>query len=218
MTAEQLAEILRLHALWLATDPAGGRASLDGANLTGANLTGANLTRANLDGANLTRANLDGAYLTGAYLPGANLDGANLTRAYLTRAYLTGANLTGANLDGANLDGANLTGANLTGAKLPHYQIPQKGALIVYKKLSGETVARLQVPAKARRTASLVGRKCRAEYVKVLEGEGYSRHDRRTHYSPGKTVRPDSYDDDPRIECAPGIHFFLTRQEAEEYV
>lgn len=30
-------------------------------------------------------------------------------------------------------------------------------------------------------------------------------------------VRADKYNDDPRVECTGGIHFFLTRQEAEEY-
>ena len=36
-------------------------------------------------------------------------------------------------------------------------------------------------------------------------------------YSPGATVRPDSYDDNPLVECAPGIHFFLTKEEAEAW-
>ena len=107
--------------------------------------------------------------------------------------------------------------AILTGAKLPHFQIPQQGTLTVWKKLSCGVVAKLLVPAKARRTASLVGRKCRAEWAKVLEGEGVSQHDGATRYAPGEIVRPDRYDDDIRVECAPGIHFFLTREEAEEY-
>ena len=174
---DQLAEVLRLHALWGAGESDGRRAILTGANLTGANLTGA----------------------------------------ILTGAILTGANLYRANLTWANLTGANLTGANLTGAKLPHFQIPQQGTLTVWKKLSCGVVAKLLVPAKARRTASLVGRKCRAEWAKVLEGEGVSQHDGATRYAPGEIVRPDRYDDDIRVECAPGIHFFLTREEAEEY-
>ena len=38
-----------------------------------------------------------------------------------------------------------------------------------------------------------------------------------TDYIPGQITKPDSYDDDPRIECSHGIHFFLTRKEAEEW-
>jgi len=30
-------------------------------------------------------------------------------------------------------------------------------------------------------------------------------------------VKPDSFDPDPRVECSHGIHFFMTRKEAEAY-
>lgn len=129
----------------------------------------------------------------------------------------TYSNLCGADLSGAGLSRANLSGANLDEAKLPRFQIPQEGELIVYKKLWGGNIAKLRVPPSARRTATPVGRKCRAEFVEVLEGEGISRHDGKTVYRPGAVVRPDKYDDDIRVECTHGIHFFLTREEAEEY-
>ena len=142
-TPAEIAEVLRLHGLWLSGESGGkranlsranlsranlsranldganlSRANLDGANLYGANLYGANLSRANLDGASLYGANLDGANLSRANLDGANLDGANLYGANLSRANLDGASLYGANLDGANLYGANLYGANLSRANL----------------------------------------------------------------------------------------------------
>ena len=93
--------------------------------------------------------------------------------------------------------------------------------MICWKKLKKGVLAKVQIPAKAKRTASLVGRKCRAEYVRVLEligaDVGFSQHDGKTKYQVGKTVRPDSYDPDIRVECSNGIHFFLTREEAEAY-
>ena len=205
-------------------------ANLTDANLTGADLRGANLTDANLTGADLTRANIRDANLTGADLRDANLTDANLTRAHLwdadlTRANLTGAdlrdanladaNLTGADLRGANLAGANLAGADLTGATGLAYQIPQEGELVVWKYTTGGPV-KLRIPPEARRTASIVGRKCRAEFATVLEGEGDSTLDAAgptIHYAQGLTVRPDSYDPDPRVECSHGIHFYLTREE-----
>ena len=142
-----------------------------------------------------------------ANLYGANLEGANLK----------GANLYGANLYGANLEGANLEGANLEGANLPHFQIcPEEGDFIAWKKVKGG-VLKLLVPKEAKRTSSLVGRKCRAEFVVVLEGSGVSNHDGKTQYAPGMTVYPDKYDDDIRVECTSGIHFFMTKREAEEY-
>jgi hypothetical protein len=198
-------------------------ANLSGANLIGANLNRANLNRANLIGANLIGANLYGASLYRANLIGANLDGANLDGANLYGASLYRANLIGANLDGANLIGASLIGANLIGASLENvkglaYQIPQEGELIVWKAVKGG-VCKLRIPPEAKRTATPIGRKCRAEWVEVLEApeDGRGLHDSNVIYHAGEVVRPDKYDPDPRVECAHGIHFFLTREEAENY-
>ena len=138
----------------------------------------------------------------------ANLYGANLSKA----------NLSGANLYGANLTEVNLTEANLTGAKLPHFQIcPEEGSFIGWKKLTGGVITKLLVPAEAKRTSTLVGRKCRAEWVEVLSGCGWDKHKGKTEYVAGKSVYPDKYDDDIRVECTHGIHFFMTRKEAGEY-
>jgi uncharacterized protein YjbI with pentapeptide repeats len=229
---EQLANILDLHGKWLRGEAGGSRADLRRANLTVANLTGANLrdadlTRANLGEANLREANLGGADLRGANLSGANLRNANLTRANLTGANLREANLTGANLREANLGEANLSGADLIGANLPHFQIvPEVGTFEGWKKLAGNCIAHLRIPASAGRVNS-TGRKCRAEYVKVIAiydafgfslGEPvFSQRDMNTVYKAGCTVRPDSYNPDIRDECTNGIHFFITRKEAEEY-
>jgi uncharacterized protein YjbI with pentapeptide repeats len=191
-------------------------ASLKGAYLKGANLEGANLGGANLKGAYLGGANLGGANLKGANLKGANLEGANLKG-----AYLEGANLKGAYLGGAYLKGAYLEGANHDEkTRWPHFQLPpEKGAFIAYKKISGGIVIELQIPAKAKRTSSLVGRKCRAEYVKVLTKgvKAVGNHDKKTMYETGKLTHADQYDDDIRVVCTNGIHFFMTRKEAEEY-
>jgi hypothetical protein len=35
-------------------------------------------------------------------------------------------------------------------------------------------------------------------------------------YAPG-LIRPDKFDADPRVNCSHGIHFFITREEAEAY-
>lgn len=45
-----------------------------------------------------------------------------------------------------------------------------------------------------------------------------SSHDAAFVYEAGKKVKPqDAFDRDHRLECASGIHFFLTQQEALEY-
>ena len=146
-------------------------------------------------------------------------------------ANLYGANLSGANLYGANLSGADLYGANLYGAKNAELAIAQTrilpaGNIIGFKKCAGGEIAELLIPTEAKRSHAF-GRKCRAEYVRVLavtkDGKpvekavsGYDNG--KTEYIPGKIVRCDKWSEDWRNECAGGIHFFITREEAEAYV
>ena len=114
----------------------------------------------------------------------------------------------------------DLSDANLSRARLPPMSILPAGDLIGWKKLK-EGLCQLKIPAAAKRVNS-TGRKCRAEYVKVLalfpKGTtlAHAKHDN-TIYCVGKIVRPDSYDPDFRVECSHGIHFFITREEAEAY-
>jgi len=202
---------------------ANGEQDFRGADLRGANLSGADLREADLDGAVLSRAVLSravlsGADLSGAYLSGADLGGANLNEAGLSRADLSGAILNGADLYGADLYGAILNGADLYGAKLPDFQIPQ-GTLIVWKKTGSRHLVKLEISAEAQRTATPVGRKCRAEFARVLSVEGPDgvAVSHGLEYRVGELVYPDSYDPDIRVECTHGIHFFLTREEAKAW-
>ena len=144
-------------------------------------------------------------------------------RASLCGANLCGADLCGANLCGADLRGASLCGANLRGAQnIPplveaETSIVAEGDIIGYKKLSLGVICKIKIPAGAKR-GNATGRKCRAEYAIVLEGEGCSQYDSTFAYRVGETVRPrEPFDDNRWEECASGIHFFLTRVEAENY-
>jgi hypothetical protein len=44
-----------------------------------------------------------------------------------------------------------------------------------------------------------------------------SHHDKEFTYTLGQVVSEPKYDDDIRVECAPGIHFFMTKEEAVAY-
>jgi hypothetical protein len=82
-------------------------------------------------------------------------------------------------------------------------------------------LVRLFIPSKAKRS-NASGRKCRAERAKVLEvigaEVGISKHDSTFTYKVGQWVRPtNGWNEDRWKECAGGIHFFLTRIEAENY-
>ena len=199
---------------------------LQDANLSGAELYYSDLQGANLRDANLRCANLHGANLYCANLRGANLRGVNLYCANLHDANLRGANLHGANLHDANLRGANLYCANLRDANLheaigPALQCPEYGAFVGWKKVQGKIV-KLQITENAMRS-SATGRKCRCSEALVLSiDDGALQEITNTNYWPltyrvGELVRPDSFDENRWNECSHGIHFFITRQEAEEY-
>jgi len=217
------------------------RADLSGADLSGADLSGADLSNANLFCANLYGANLSNANLFCANLSNASLSNADLSRANLYCANLSGANLYCANLYGADLDRANLYGADLSntnlygadlyGARidavaLARQKIVPDGTLVVWKKLSEGVVAQLEIPNDAQRTNAIGSRKCRSSAAIVValfkdgvlfDGEAFDRHTGKTRYKAGEVVLPDSYDDSALIECSNGIHWFLTREEAEAY-
>lgn len=157
------------------------------------------------------------AYLGGAYLGGADLRGANLG----------GANLRGANLRDANLGGANLRDANLRDADAARLRVlPDEGDVIGWKKCRGNVIVKLRIPGDARRS-NATGRKCRADRAEVLEIVGIdgkpvdvaaSQHDEEFTYRAGETVTVDDFDENRWNECAPGIHFYITRAEAEAHL
>jgi uncharacterized protein YjbI with pentapeptide repeats len=205
-------------------------ANLQSADLQFADLRSADLRFANLQSANLQSADLQFADLRSADLRFANLQSANLQSADLQFADLRFANLQSANLQSANLQSADLQFADLQSANLQsadnadfaiaRTRILADGDLIGWKKCGGRVIVKLQIPADAKRSHAS-GRKCRAEFVRVLEvigaEVGISAHDGKTAYRVGETVTPDAFCDDWQQECAQGVHFFITRAEAEAY-
>ena len=167
-----------------------------------------------------------------ADLSGANLSGADLSGANLSSADLSGANLSDADLSGANLSGAYLSGADLSDAYQNErtcflsIQCPEEGAFIAYKKCVGNKIVKLQITESALRSSATT-RKCRASEAIVLSiesidklqtfEEATSQHDNKFVYKVGETVKVDNFDTNRFNECAAGIHFFITRREAELY-
>ena len=213
-------------------------ADLRGANLRGADLRGADLCGVDLRGADLCDADLCGANLRGANLYGANLRGADLCGADLRGADLRGADLCYANLCDADLCNANLRGAKLRNAKNTDkiawdaytafypLQCPETGSFIGYKK-AADKIVMLEICADAKRS-SATSRKCRCSKAKVLsithlDGSDSGLTEVRSNYSKefvyrvGETVEVPDFDDNRWNECAAGIHFFITRDEAVKY-
>ena len=168
----------------------------------------------------------------------ADLCNADLRNANLCGADLRGANLYGADLSGANLRNANLCDADLCNAKNTDkitwnahtafypLQCPETGSFIGYKKAAGKIVM-LEICADAKRS-SATSRKCRCSKAKVLSitnldgsesglSEIESDYDKDFIYRVGETVEVPDFDDNRWNGCAPGIHFFVTREEAVKY-
>ena len=148
------------------------------------------------------------------------------------RAYLCEADLRGANLYGAYLCGANLCGANLCGAiNIPFIPMacPDSGEFVGWKKTRDKLIVKLLIPAEAKRSSATT-RKCRCDKALVLDiqyvnetiecniTETISYRDSSFVYKKGEWVEVANFYDNRWEECAPGIHFFINRQEAVEYI
>ncbi len=138
----------------------------------------------------------------------------------LLEAIKSSADLSGANLSSANLSGADLRSAIGSEFAIAMTRICPEGDIIGWKKCREGVIVKLCIPAEAKRNNAM-GRKCRAEYADVLEvfgaEEGISDRDENVVYKVGSRVFPNSYDENFLNECSSGIHFFITRLEAEKY-
>ena len=202
-------DILDKHAAWLRGEPEGVKADLTGANLTGADLTGANLTGADLSKADLSKANLSKANLSGAHLFGANLSKANLSWANLSKAL---------NIDTLSWD---------SNTAFYPLQCPETGTYTAYKK-ANNLIVELEIPYDALRS-SATSRKCRASKAKVIsitDLAGRPAGDRvlsdyayspKIEYIVGQTIEIPNFDTNRWHECAPGIHHYITREEAVKH-
>ncbi len=241
LTEEQLKLIFKEHKLWL-SGQGGSRACLDGTILHKADLS-----RVDLRGASLQHADLSGADLTGANLGGADLRWTNLSSAILYHTDLSLADLRWANLNFAYLHGTDFYDADLREASLSRTSylyaaknagivfslgnILPDGELIGWKKCRENRIVKLRIPADSKRLNAPYCRKCRAEKAEVLaiynfdgtmSEDGFARSliDESFVYRVGEMVEPtkpfDIYQDS-FSECGIGIHFFITRKEAEDF-
>ena len=103
---------------------------------------------------------------------------------------------------------------------------PEEGSFIGYKKAGGYIV-KLEILSEAKRSSATT-RKCRCSKAKVisitnLDGTPSdvksvaSNYDSEFIYNLGETVEVPNFDTNRWNECAPGIHFFITRQEAVDF-
>ena len=199
------------------------------ANLSNADLRNANLRNVDLREADLTEADLREADMYGAYCCYANLNGVDLRNADLSEADMYGANLRDTNLFGVNLKNANIIYVEISEDTKIDYPIacPETGSFIGYKKAVCEYIVKLQICEDAKRSSATT-KKCRCSKALVLaieniDGSDSGLQEIESIYNPcfiyrvGEIAEVPDFDDNRWNECAPGIHFFVDRQDAVEY-
>ena len=206
MTQNELNKIIENHQHYLNKDIDGWESMR--ADLSDKNLSGLNLKNANLKAVNLYKTNLRNADLRNADL--------NYTYLYKT------------DLSYANLNGAFFREANLLGTKIDYpIACPEIGSFIGYKKAYYGYIVKIQICEDAKRSSATT-KKCRCSKALVLAIESIDGSDSGLQkiesyfdfsfiYRVGKIVEVSDFDDNRWNECAPGIHFFMDRQDAVEY-
>jgi uncharacterized protein YjbI with pentapeptide repeats len=145
--------------------------------------------------------------------------------------------MRGADMSGANMCVANMSGANMRGAKnldsvifnentaFFALQCPEEGSFVGWKKAKDNTIVKLLITENSKRSSATT-RKCRCSEAKVLNiydrngnelEKAISTHGADFIYTVGETLKVDNFDEDRWTECSAGIHFFITRREAELY-
>ena len=207
------------------------RTDLRGANLEGTNLEGVDLRYSDLRYSELSSANLSGANISGVELSYSDLSNSCLSDSDLSGSDLRYSDLSGADISGANLKGAELSNSILNKVKYDHrtaffaMQCPEEGSIVGYKKANDKIVKLLILEDSKRSSAT--SRKCRCDKAKVLSIESADGKEKFTEaesdfdcnfiYRVGEIVKVDNFCEDRWEECAAGIHFFITKQEAINY-
>lgn len=114
----QLAEVIRLHDMWLNQEEGGIRADLSNSDLRGVNLSGADLDCINLSGADLRETNLRGASLRDAELMNTIFNQANMFDVDFRGSNLSGVSFRSADLREADLRRAILSETDFFNADL----------------------------------------------------------------------------------------------------
>ena len=225
---------------WLRADFE-GCSIIDGYHLlAGANLAGARFRRADLSHINLTRAKLNDADLAFSDLSFANLSDADLTCADLTCANMFACAIANANFQYALFRNAIVENVIFGHAAYePDIPMtcPESGGFIGWKKCMAtgidahQVIVKLYIPPRAKRS-SAGSRKCRCSEAYVIDiqevdstvpcsvecATSLIHMSTMVMYKKGQLVKCEKpFEDNRWIECASGIHFFMSRREAVIY-
>ena len=129
------------------------------------------------------------------------------------------ADLSGADLPRADLSRADLSGVDLSNKEFRLGKVLDE-PLTGYKKTKEGVIITAEIP-KGAIVFCINGSKCRTNRAKITDMAGkelmHSSYDDRFEYRLGQEIEIENFNLMYNVECASGFHFFLTRNEAEEY-
>lgn len=112
----------------------------------------------------------------------------------------------------------------------PPLACPATGSFIGWKcaldELNRYALIKLEIPEDAKRTSGLDSKKCRCDKAKVLEIKNFTGELKEVHsiydptfvYKVGEEVSVKDFCDDRMLICTRGIHFFMERADALDYL
>lgn len=200
---------------------------LSGADLSNMDFTLSSFQNTVLDGADFENSSVENALFDGCSMKGADFKNARMVTASFRRCDMRGCNIEDANLFGAVLEHADLEGiVSNEGTKWFRLHCPEKGAFLGYKKCVNDRMVQLLIPADAKRTSATLP-SCRCSKAKVLTiksfdftknfDEAWSLVDENFVYKKGEWVEVKDFNEDRWQDSTTGIHFWMSRAEAEAY-
>lgn len=200
-----------------------------------------NVNECNFNGSILNATTFTDSSIHNTMFNGASISGYTTDKSFLfVGCFVYLSNFTNASISPAPYcttfyDPTTVMGETNAGVRLV---CPEEGSFIAFKKArsrmrfatydSTQVIVKLEIPASAKRSSATT-RKCRCSEAKVLgfydtKGCPISpRHPvRSAHsvdfiYNLGETVYVHDFDENRWHECAEGIHFFMTFEEAAQY-
>ena len=201
-------------------------------DLTGMDLSNMDFTLCSFQNTTLCGVSFADSTVENALFDGCSLRGADFRNACMITGSFRYCDMRECNICGANLYGAVLEHADLADIvsddKTQWFRLhcPEKGAFLGYKKCVNDRMVQLLIPADARRTSATLP-SCRCDKAKVLTiksfdyqenfDEAWSLVDENFVYRKGEWVEVKNFNEDRWQDSTTGIHFWLTRAEAQAY-
>ncbi len=176
--------------------------------------------------------NLEGVSFRGCILKNCLFQGCNLRNCDFQSAVFYGCTIDDSHIEGADFLGASLNDIQLKEVhadettKYFHLACPAEGPFVAYKKCQDDRIVQLLVPKEALRS-SATRETCRCSKVKVLSiksidetkqyTEAVATIDDNFIYRVGEWLEVDNFDTNRWHDAAPGIHFWMTREQAIHY-